>query len=147
MANTGIVWADYLATQLAAADWTAKTTANDADASVSDAIDASGYSNVIISVSVLEATGAIDGVVTIAILQDIDGTVFEDAPVKIADIPQVGSPWQFTMTPIASDATARVFSLNVANYDVFKIAVLNESGQSLDITVKHKFADIPAASA
>ena len=138
MANTGYSWSAFVATQIGASDWTADALADNAT-DTSDVIDATGKAAMIIGIGATEDnTGAIDGLVTVYVLADVDGTNFEETT--------IGSPFSFQFTPVQNDVVYINFSLSMANYDRLKIAILNEGGQDLTMTVRHKFADIPAAS-
>ena len=80
---------------------------------------------------------------TVAILGDIDGTYYEDAPAVGS---QVGSPYKFEFTPTQNDTTYIVFNVDPKYYDNFKISIMNESGQELALDVRYKTATIPPAS-
>jgi len=144
--NTGKVWAAYQATQKSGTgDWTALAIADNASA-YSAIIDCSGYSDIIFGIGLTEDdTGAINGLVTVSILGDVDGTNFEEGP-GLASA-QVGNPYGFTVIPVQNDVVYVRFKLSVSDFDRIKINLLNEGGQILTTTVKHKFADVPAAVA
>lgn len=138
MANTGYSWGAFVATQKGAADWTADALADNAT-ETSDVIDATGNAACIIGIGAAEDnTGAINGVATVFILGDADGTNFEETT--------IGNPFSFTFTPVQNDTVYIHFRLLMSDFDVFKIAIFNEGGQELAMTVKHKFASIPIAS-
>lgn len=138
MADTGYNWGAFVATQKGAGDWSADALADNAT-ETSDVIDATGKAAIVIGIGAVEDnTGAIDGVVTVFILADVDGTNFEETT--------IGNPFSFQFTPVQNDTVYIPISLSMANYDRFKIAIFNEGGQELAITVKHKFATIPVAS-
>ncbi len=137
MANTGFVWGAYAATQKGASDWTDDALA-DAATETSDAIDASGNASVIFSLEIAEDnTGAIDGDVTIYILRHT-GSIYQDE--------SIDPVFSITVTPVQNLTVSSVFSLNMQDYDNFKIAVENQSGQELSVSVKQKFSSIPVAS-
>jgi hypothetical protein len=140
MADTGFNWDDtWTATQKGAADWTADALA-DAATETSDATSLDGKAACNVSITLTEDnTGAIDGQVTVHILKDVDGTNYEQAD-------GTGSPQTVLITPVQNDTVYKVFSVNPANANSMKIAVENQGGQELAVTVKHIFATIPAAS-
>ena len=138
MANTGYEWAAYQATQKGSVPWSADALADSA-IETSDVIDCSGNAAIEIGISAYEDnTGAISGDVTVYILKDVDGTNFEETA--------IGNPYSFAFTPVINDTVRISFPLSMAQYDRIKIAVENQSGQELSITVKHKYATIPVAS-
>ncbi len=138
MADTGYSWGAFVATQKGAGDWTADALADNAT-ETSDAIDATGKAGIIFGIGAAEDdTGVINGDVTVYILGDADGTNFEEIANSV--------PYSFAFTPVQNDTVYIHFSLSMANFDVFKIAIFNEAGQELAMTVKHKFATIPVAS-
>lgn len=91
-------------------------------------------------------TGAINGVVTVAILGTVDDSLWEDNP-GLANA-QVGMPYKFQITPVQNDTVVvpRVFSAKWFGPNP-KIYILNECGQQLVVSVTYKRCDIPAASA
>jgi len=119
-------------------DWDADALADNATETSNTAISLDKKAACIIGLFVLEDTGAIDGVVTVYVLGDGAGVAYEETT--------IGSPYSFTFTPTASDTTYIQFSIDPRHYDNFKIAVKNESGQSLAVSIKYKTADIPVAS-
>jgi hypothetical protein len=146
MANTGYVWGAYAAVaKSGGGDWTALDIADDANA-YSGAIDLSGFAAINFGVAIAEDnTGAINGVVTIAILRDCDGSNYEDIP-GLANA-QVGSPWKFSITPVQNDVVYKAFALDVSSFGKsVKILILNEGGQTLTTTVKYQTATVPVAS-
>jgi len=139
MADTGYNWdASWTAAQQSG-DWTANALADNATETTTTAIDMDGKAACEISVAAFEDTGAIDGVVTVYVLGDTDGTNFEQT--------DIGNPFGFTFTPVTSDTTYVRFRILGSDYSKFHIAIFNESGQSLAMTVKYRQATIPAASA
>ena len=140
MANTGYDWGEWaFATDGAGGDW-------DADV-MSDA--GSLTSNTSISLNTIAAcevgfalaeddTGAIDGVVTVYVLGSGGGIGDEEIG--------IGSPWSFTITPVQDDVVYKRFDVDPAAYGDFKVAVANESGQTLAVSVKYRTATIPVAS-
>ena len=145
MPNTGHTWGSFSFVQLAAADWDAIAQADDAAADVSDAITITTKSAIIIGWTVTAGVGVVvDDSVTIAILGTSDDTNYEDAP-GLAGV-QVGNPFKFQITPVESDSVHGQFSIDPRDYNKFKIAMLNESGQSLNVSFRQKDADIPVAS-
>jgi hypothetical protein len=138
MANSGYNWSAYSAVQKSAGDWSADALADNAT-EVSDATSIDGKAACVVTVIAIEdGTGAIDGPCTIYILNDCDGTNFEE--------PDIGTPYSQAFTPIQSDTVRIPVSVDPRVFKNFKVAVLNESGQELAITVKIATADINVAS-
>jgi len=145
MANTGHDWGSFAFVQESASDWDADALADDAT-DTSDAIAVDTKSSIMIGMLVTAGAGTIpNDSVTIAVLRTWDDTTYEDAP-GLAGA-QVGSPFKFTMTPVASDSVLVVFPLDPADFNNFKIAVVNETSISLNVSCKIKTADIPVAAA
>ena len=146
MANTGHDWGAWAFVQLSGGDWDADALADDGIAT-SDTITVDKKSAIIIGMAFAEDnTGAVvANSVTVAILGTFNDTIFEDAP-GLADA-QIGNPMKFKITPVQNDTVYIQFSVDPRDYHLFKIAVVNESGQELAISCKYKTADIPVASA
>jgi len=138
MAETGFNWGAYAAMQIGSSDWTADAVADNAtdtgDATSLDGKAASGVSLTLVE----DNTGAIDGVMTVFVLGDIDGTNFEETTNSGA--------WSFTITPVQNDTVYKRFSIDPSAYGSFKLALFNESGQEIAATVKYRTATIPKAS-
>lgn len=145
MANTGHDWGAWAFVQLAGSDWDADACADDAT-QTSDAITVDIKSAVIVGMAFYENnTGAVvANSVTVAILGDAGGIAYEDAP-GLAGA-QVGNPMKFTITPVQNDTVYIQFSIDPRDYHLFKICVVNESGQELAVSCKYKQADVPVAS-
>jgi hypothetical protein len=138
MANTGYTWSAYSAVQKSAGDWSADALADNAT-ETSDSTSIDGKAACVVTVTAVEDnTGAIDGIATIYILNDIDGTNFEE--------PGIGNPFAVTFTPVQNNTVRIPVPIDPRIFKNFKVAVHNESGQDLDITVKIATADIPLAS-
>ena len=145
MANTGHDWGAWAFVQLSAGDWDADALADDGSA-ISDAITVDTKSAVIIGMAFAEDnTGAVvANSVTVAVLGTFDDTTYEDAP-GLAGA-QVGNPMKFKITPVQNDTVYIQFSIDPRDYHLFKICVVNESGQELAVSCKIKTADIPVAA-
>lgn len=145
MANTGHDWGAWAFVQLSSSDWDADACADDAT-QTSDAITVDTKSAIIIGMAFAEDnTGAVvANSVTVAILGTFDDTTYEDAP-GLAGA-QVGNPMKFKITPVQNDTVYTQFSIDPRDYHLFKICVVNESGQELAVSCKYKTADIPVAS-
>ena len=145
MANTGHDWGAWAFVQLSAGDWDADALADDGSA-ISDAITVDTKSAVIIGMAFAEDnTGAVVAdSVTVAVLGTFDDTTYEDAP-GLAGA-QVGNPMKFKITPVQNDTVYIQFSIDPRDYHLFKICVVNESGQELAVSCKIKTADIPVAA-
>lgn len=145
MANTGHDHGAYAFVQESASDWDGDALADDAT-DTSDTITVDTKSAIIIGMAFAEDnTGAVvANSVTVAILGTFNDTIFEDAP-GLAGA-QVGNPQKFTITPVQNDTVYIQFSIDPRDYNLFKIAVVNESGQELAVSCKIKTADVPVAS-
>ena len=145
MANTGHDWGAWAFVQESASNWDADALADDAT-DTSDAITVDTKSTIIIGMAFAEDnTGAVvANSVTVAILGTFDDTTYEDAP-GLASA-QVGNPMKFKITPVQNDTVYIQFSIDPRDYHLFKICVVNESGQELAVSCKYKTADIPVAS-
>jgi len=125
MADTGYNWGAWAAMQKGAADWTADALA-DSGTETGDATSLDGKAACLVSVALAEDnTGAIDGVVTVYVLGDCDGTNYEETG--------NGSPWSFTITPVQNDTVYKVFAVDPAYYDDVKIAVENEATATIPV--------------
>ncbi len=83
-------------------------------------------------------TGTVDGVMTISVLRDVDGTNYEDTTYS--------SPWSFSFTPTVSQTAYKTFTVSAADVSNFRIYVQNESGITCTNTLKFRQATIPVAS-
>ena len=139
MADTGYKWPlAFSAMQKGAADWTDDALADNAT-ETGDPLSQNAKAATEITIKAVEDnTGAIDGVCTVFVLGDIDGTNYED--------PAKGNPFSFSFTPIQNDTVRIRFRILGCDYSRFKIAVKNESGQELAITIKYQQSTIPVAS-
>lgn len=144
MANTGHDHGAWAFVQESGSDWNADALADDAT-DTSDATTVDTKSAIIIGMAFAEDnTGAVvANSVTIAVLGEND-IAYEDAP-GLAGA-QVGNPQKFTITPVQNDTVHIQFSIDPRDYNLFKIAVVNESGQELAVSCKIKTANIPVAS-
>ena len=139
MADTGYNWGSWAFVQDAdPSDWDAEALADNATETSGAAISLDGKAACIVGIGLYEDnTGAIDGVVTVYVLGETD-VAYEETT--------IGSPWSFTITPVQNDTVYKQFAIDPKYYDNFKIAVKNEAGQELAVTVKYKTATIPVAS-
>lgn len=138
MSNTGYTWSAYSAVQKSAGDWTSDALA-DTVTETGDSTSIDGKAAAVVTITAVEDnTGAIDGVCTVYILGDMDGTNFEE--------PTVGNPFAVTFTPIQNDTVRVPIPVDPRIYKNFKVAVENQGGQELAISVKIATADIPLAS-
>ena len=145
MANTGYTWGAWAFVQESASNWDADALADDAT-DTSDAITVTTEAAIIIGMAFAEDnTGAVvANSVTVAVLGTFDDTTYEDAPGLAAA--QVGNPMKFKITPVQNDTVYIQFSIDPRDYHLFKICVVNESGQELAVSCKIKTADVPVAS-
>jgi hypothetical protein len=138
MANTGLTWSAYSAVQIGAGDWTSNALA-DAATETGDSTSIDGKAACVVTVIATEDnTGAIDGPCTIYILNDCDGTNFEE--------PDIGTPYKQIFTPVQNDTVRIPVPVDPRVYKNFKVAVENQAGQEVAITVKIATADIALAS-
>ena len=140
MADTGYNWDAWAFVQDAdPSDWDAEALADNATEVSGTAISLDGKASCLIGIAAYEDnTGAIDGVVTVYVLGDGAGIAYEETT--------IGAPYKFAFTPIQNDTVYLQFAIDPKYYDNFKIAIKNESGQELAISVKYKTATVPAAS-
>jgi len=139
MPETGYNWGSWAAVpEEDASDWTDETQA-DASGARSDPISNDGKAATEISVKMVEDnTGAIDGPVTITILGDTDGTLYEE--------PDVGNAVSWDVTPVQNDTVVTRFRILGSDYSDVRIHVQNECGQELVTTLKFRQATIPVAT-
>ena len=143
MADTGYNWSAWDYVQKSSTDWNDDALA-DAATETSDEIDLDGKAACEIGVKLIEDnTGAIDGTATIYVL---GATGDDGGGSEEWEEPGVGSPWSFTLTPVQNDTVKKRFSVDPAHYGKCKVAVFNDAGQELAVTVEYRTAEIPAAS-
>ena len=145
MADSGFNWdAAWSFVQLSAGNWDDDAVADNA-IQVGDAVDMDVLAAMDLSIELIEDnTGAINGVVTVYVLGDIDGTNYE-APGS-AGVKTIDTPRSWEVTPVQNNTVNVRFSILGSEYSKFKIAILNESGQELATSVRKKAATIPPAS-
>jgi len=139
MANTGIKRDAWAAVQKSGGgDWTALAVIDNANAG-SGAIAFATKTSVKIGYSLTAGAGAIDGLVTIYVLNEVadgDYQIYPDDPA-----------YSFQIEPAESKTIRDWFTLHADEWgDSVKIWMLNESGQSLTTTFKFQTADVPVAS-
>ena len=140
MADTGYNWGAWaFAKDGAGGDWDADALADNATLTSNTSISLDLKAACEVGIALYEdGTGAINGVVTVYVLGSGGGIADEE--------PTIGSPWSFTITPVTSDTVYKRFNVDPGSYGDFKIAVKNEGGQELAVSVKYRTATIPAAS-
>jgi hypothetical protein len=120
-------------------DWNADALADAATEISGTALDMDGKAACDISIAAYEDnTGAIDDVVHVYVLGDIDGTNYQDTSDDGA--------YSFTFTPVQNDTVYKRFRLLGSDWTKFKIAIFNDSGQEIAFSVRYKMATIPPAS-
>jgi len=140
MANTGFSRDAWAAVQKSGGgDWTALAVADNANAG-SGAIAFATKTSVKVGYSLVEDnTGAIDGVVTIYVLNEVADGDYQ--------IYGVDPAYSFEVTPVQNATIRDWFTLYADEWgDSVKIWILNESGQELVTTFKFQTADVPVAS-
>ena len=140
MADTGYNWGAWaFAKDDGGTDWNADALADNGTEISNTSISLDGIAACEVGIALYEDnTGAIDGVVTVYVLGSGGGIADEE--------PTIGSPWSFTITPVQNDTVYKRFNVDPGSYGDFKIAVKNEGGQELAVSVKYRTATIPAAS-
>lgn len=140
MPETGHNWGAWaFAKDGAGGDWDADLLADNATLVSNTSISLDTKSACEVGIALVEDnTGAIDGVVTIYVLGSGGGIADEEVT--------IGSPWSFTITPVQADTVYKRFSVDPHDYGDFKIAVKNEGGQELAVSVKYRTATVPLAS-
>ena len=140
MADTGFNWGAWaFIKDDGGDDWNADALADNGTEISNTSISLDGIAACEVGIALYEDnTGAIDGVVTVFVLGDAGGMADE--------VPTAGSPWSFTITPVQNSTVYKRFSVDPGSYGDFKIAVKNEGGQELAVSVKYRTATIPAAS-
>lgn len=138
---TGHDWGAWaFAKDGAGGDWNADLLADNATLTSNTSISLDKKSACEVAIVLYENnTGAIDGVATIFVLGDAGGIADEETT--------IGSSFAFTITPVQDDTVYKVFAVDPKAYGTFKIAVFNESGQEVAVSVKYRTADIPIAVA
>lgn len=138
MADTGYNWdAAWSAMQIGAADWTANAIADNAT-ETGDFLDCDGKAAVQISITAVEDnTGAIDGDATVYFLRDCDGTNPETVSM---------ASYAAAFRPVQNSTVYWSAALDCARWNKLKVAVKNEAGQELALTIKYIFATVPVAS-
>ena len=141
MADTGFNWGAWAFVKNGAGgDWDTDALADNAAVVSNTSISLDVIAACEVGFDLIAGAGGITGVVTVFILGDVGGMADEEIT---AD---VGSPWKFTIMPVASDNVYKRFMVDPGLYGSFKVAIINESGQQLTISVKVRTATIPAAS-
>ena len=145
MADTGYNWdaAWSFVQKSGTGDWDGLAIADNASA-YSAAIALDGKAACIVGMDIAHDATAVSGVVTIAVLGDANGTNFEAIP-GLAGA-QVGAPYKFSITPVASSTVYVQFSIDPKYYDDCLIAILDEGGGTITTDVRIKYATIPVAS-
>ena len=140
MAETGYNWSAWaFAKDGAGGDWDADALADAATLTSNTPIDLDVIAACEVAIALAEDnTGAINGVVTVYILGDGAGLAYEETT--------IGSPRSFTITPVQNDTVYKRFNVDPGSYGTFRIAVENQSGQELAVSVKYRTATVPAAS-
>ena len=140
MAATGFDWAAWaFAKDGAGGDWNADALANAATLTSNTAISLDTIAACEVGIALAEDnTGAISGVVTVYVLGSGGGIADEETT--------IGSPWAFTITPVQDDTVYKRFSIDPSMYGSFNIAIENQSGQTLAVSVKYRTATVPVAS-
>lgn len=123
-------------------DWTSVAMADEGDL-VSDAISLDGKAGCEISVTAVEDnTGAINGNLYVYICRDVDGTNYEDFTADDDnDSPTPGC----VIVPFQNKTRRKTFFVDAGQVSSFKVAVDNDAGQELAISVKVRFCVLTTA--
>lgn len=123
-------------------DWTSVAIADEGDLT-SDAISLDGKAACEISVTAVEDnTGACNGLLYIYLCRDVDGTNYEDFT---ADDDNDAPALVGVITPVQNKTKRRTFTIDAGEVSSFKIAVDNDAGQELAVSVKVRFATVATA--
>lgn len=119
--------------------FTSVAIADEADL-VSDAISLDGKAACEISITAVEDnTGDINGRLYVYVCRDVDGTNYEDFTADDDnDYPLLGC----VVIPFRNKTRRKTFTIGADEVSSFKIAVDNDAGQELAVSVKVKFAVI-----
>jgi len=138
MADTGYNWSAWGFVQIGAGNWDDDDVADNAT-DTGDATSLDDKAACEVSLHLVEDnTGVIDGVMTVFILGDTDGTNYEETTLSGAR--------SFTITPVQNDTVYKRFSVDPTMFGSFKLALFNESGQTIAVDARYRTATIPAAS-
>lgn len=124
-----VSWGSWAYVQKSSTNWSADALADTA-IETSDAISLDDCIAAEIGITLVEDnTGAIDGDVTVHILREAGTTpVYEE--------PNQGSPLTVLITPVQNDTIRKAFTLDAHSISGCKIAVENQAGQELTVTVE-----------
>ena len=140
MADTGYNWGSWTAMPITDGGdgvWTGDALADNGTAT-GDAVSLDVIAACEVGVAAYEDdTGAIDGVVTVYVLGTADGTNYETTTT---------ASFSFTFTPVRNTTVYKRFSIDPKHFGSFKVAIKNEGGQELAMTVKYRTATVPVAS-
>lgn len=123
-------------------DWTSVAIADEGDLT-SDALSLDGKAACEISVTVVEDnTGACDGNVYVYVCRDVDGTNYEDFT---ADDDNDAPMLLMILDPVQNKTKRKTATIDAGEVSSFKIAVDNDSGQELAVSVKIRYAVLTTA--
>lgn len=139
MANTGHKWGAWAQLQLAADDWSADNLADAATATSDPFTGMDQKSAARLGFTFQEAgVGAISGDMDIWVLGEANSNNYEETT--------QGNPFKVSVTPVYNDIVYYSLPLDVTAYYKFKVAVKNNSGRVIAVSVQIQMADIPVAS-
>ena len=143
MANTGIVWGSWAAVQKSGTgDWTALDVADNGNAGSAEIAFGTKAAIKIGYFLVEDNTGAIDGDVTIWILNETANGDWQLYDVTVL------APYRFRVRPVQNKTYRDWITLYAGSWgDSIKLWILNESGQILTTTFAFQTGDVPVASA
>jgi len=139
MAASGYDWGAFTDAEISSVDWDGTTVADSASLT-SDAISLDTKAGCEVGLEIVEDnTGAISGDVTVYVLGACSSVP------NYEELTNSGA-WSFTITPVQNDTVWKRFNIDPKMYGSCKIALENDSGQTLETTVSYRTADWPAAS-
>jgi hypothetical protein len=138
MADSGYNWdTSWSFFQKSSSNWSSDAI-TDTNNEAGDGLSQDNKAATEVSITIAGGSGTVDGVVTISILGDIDGTNYEDIT--------NGNPVKFDITPVVSTTVRTRFIVYGSDFSEFNVNIENQSGITVTISVRYKQATIPPAS-
>jgi len=131
MADTGYNWTTF-------SEHDAMGAVADGADDTSPVLDLDGKAACQIGLTLAGAAGTVDSVVNVYVLGTVDGTDYETMT--------NGSPWSFSIAPVASTSVYKVFSIDPKAYPKCAIGISNDSNISVTVTIDVNTATVPVAS-
>lgn len=138
MADSGFNWGSWAAMQKSESAWTSDDL-TDTSTETGDEVDLDGKAACEVGIEAVEDnTGAIDGVVTVYILGSVNADPDFEGTAQAS--------YALTFEPVQNDTVYKRFSVDPARFGSFKVAIENQAGQTLSMSVTVRTATIPPAS-